>query len=282
MDSPSYLLALNRLAPCQMVLPGHPVTTGMKSMDYFISSAAVESPEAEQYYSEKLIRLPGLPDYTAPTAPVPVARNDLDLPDGNLYFCPMTIFKVHPDFDQMLLDILNLDTKAQIIFLQFKNQLHLPLQVRLQHTFSSQNLERIHFIPWSKPNIFYQRLQACDVILDTFYFGGGTTSYQALGLNCPIVTLNVPWNKGRWTQAMYRLMGIDGLVAETPEAYAQIAVKVATDKQWQAILRQQIAERKAILFNNPAWSEGLLNFCLEQVQKIQIAPLSEQFVSNNL
>lgn len=282
MDSFSYMLALNRLAPCQMVLPGHPITTGMPSMDYFISSTVLESPEAEHHYSEQLVLLPGLPDYARPEPPPLAKRSELGLPTaGNLYFCPMTLFKVHPDFDRTLLSILAADPAAQIIFLEYKKKLHLKLQARLQQVFPAPEHQRLHFISWAPRQVFYQRLQACDVILDTFYFGGGNTAYQAFGLNCPIVTLNVPWNKGRWTQAMYRLMGIEGLVAATPEEYARIAVQVATDKQWQSDLRQQIAERKAILFDNSTWSEALLDFCREQAQKMLIAPVEGQLEAKN-
>ncbi|HEY9842193.1 MAG TPA: hypothetical protein V6D23_17140, partial [Candidatus Obscuribacterales bacterium] len=110
-------------------------------------------------------------------------------------------------------------------------------------------------------------LRAVDVILDTFPFGGGNTSYQALGLGCPIVCLDVPWMKGRWTQAMYRLMGMSELIAADPEAYVSLAVRVATDPAWQAELRQQIAARSATLFDNPAWSDALLGFCRELAAK---------------
>lgn len=274
MDSFTYMLALNRLAPCQMVLPGHPITTGMPSIDYFISSAALEPPKGDQYYTEQLVRLPGLPDYARPEQPLPAERHELGLPTrGNLYFCPMTLFKVHPQFDLTLLSILQQDPEAQIVFLEYKKKLHLKLQARLRQKFPPSEHARLHFISWAPRKMFYQRLQACDVILDTFYFGGGNTAYQAFGLHCPIVSLDVPWNKGRWTQAMYRLMGIEGLVAASPDEYARIAVRVATDKAWQRSLRQQIAERQGVLFDNPTWSEALLHFCKEQAQKMQIAPV---------
>ncbi|HEY9839421.1 MAG TPA: hypothetical protein V6D23_03115, partial [Candidatus Obscuribacterales bacterium] len=115
--------------------------------------------------------------------------------------------------------------------------------------------------------VFFQRLQAADVILDTFPFGGGNTSYQALGLGCPIVCLDVPWMKGRWTQAMYRLMGMMDLVAPSVEAYVELAVRVATDQAWQARLRPQIATRSATLFDNPTWSDALLDFCRQLAAK---------------
>lgn len=266
MDSYSYSLALNRLARFQLVLPGHPVTTGMSTMDYFISAEALEGPDGDQHYSEQLIHLPGLPDYQRPEQPEPATREELGLPPGNLYLCPMTPFKMLPAFDRIVAGILQADPQATVLMLEYRNALHLAVHARFARSFP-QLAGRLQFLPWARREVFYQRLQVIDVMLDTFPFGGGNTAYQALGLGCPIVCLDVPWQKGRWTQAMYKLMGMDELVARDPKHYVELAVRVATDKTWQQELRAQIAARSAVLFDNPAWSEGLLHFCRELVTR---------------
>lgn len=261
MEAFNYLMALHRLAPHQLVLPGHPVTTGMPTMDYFISGKSLETPTSDTLYSETLIRLPGLPDYEPVTVPEPASRQDLGLPEGHLYFCPMTLFKIQPSFDAILAELLKRDPQARILLLSYKNNLHLQLRQRLTQNLGAKLTERIHFLPWSTRSIFFQRLMAVDAVIDSFYFGGGNTSYQALGLGVPIVTLNQPWNKGRWTQAMYQLMGVEGLVAESTQEYVQLAIKLATDREWQAQKRAEILAKKDILFDNPTWSEALLQFC---------------------
>ena len=64
---------------------------------------------------------------------------------------------------------------------------------------------------------------------------------------------------------MYKLMEMPELIADSPESYARLAVRVATDKAWQAGLRQRILARNAVLFDNPAWSQALLRFCRQLV-----------------
>ncbi|HEY9843489.1 MAG TPA: hypothetical protein V6D23_23660, partial [Candidatus Obscuribacterales bacterium] len=270
METDTYALALNRLARYQLALPGHPVTTGSETIDYFVSAESLEPPDGDANYSEKLIRLPGLPDYHRPLPPPAASRDALGLPPGNLYFCPMTPFKLTPAFDRVLAGILAADPHARLLLLEYHHRLHQKLQRRFAASFP-QFAERLRFLPWSPQPVFFQRLQAADVILDTFPFGGGNTSYQALGLGCPIVCLDVPWMKGRWTQAMYRLMGMTDLVAASPEAYVELAVRVATDQAWQARLRPQIAVRSATLFDNPSWSDALLDFC-RQLAAAQAGP----------
>lgn len=264
MDSFTYLLALQRLAPIQLALPGHPVTTGMRSIDYYLSSQLIEAPEAQQYYTEKLILLPGLPDYPKPVTPTPKSREALNLPAGRLYFCPMTLFKLHPDFDASLGAILARDPEAQILFSQARqSRLHQLLQRRLAQIIPDST--RLHFLPWSSQSVFFQRLQAADLLLDSFYFGGGNTAYQALGLDCPLVTLEVPWSKGRWPQALYRAMQISAPVAQSPEEYVDLALDLAQNTSKNQALRQEIAAHKSVLFDNPTWSEALLAFCLSRV-----------------
>ncbi len=53
-------LAATRLAAVQCVAWGHPVTTGLPTMDYFLSSALMEPADGDHHYSETLIRLPNL------------------------------------------------------------------------------------------------------------------------------------------------------------------------------------------------------------------------------
>ena len=59
----TYFLAFARLAPVQCVSWGHPVTTGIPAIDYFISARSIEPPDAQLHYSERLILLDRLPTY---------------------------------------------------------------------------------------------------------------------------------------------------------------------------------------------------------------------------
>src|SRR5208337_3284996 len=56
-------LAYSRLAPVQCVTWGHPETTALATMDYFLSSELFETEDADRHYTEKLVRLATLPAY---------------------------------------------------------------------------------------------------------------------------------------------------------------------------------------------------------------------------
>src|SRR5207247_8154977 len=57
LDPVTSTLAHSRLAPVQCVTWGHPVTTGIPTLDYFLSSELLEGEGAEQHYTENLVRL---------------------------------------------------------------------------------------------------------------------------------------------------------------------------------------------------------------------------------
>lgn len=59
MDPHSYALALGRQAPVQIVMHGHASTTGIDTLDYFVTYEGFSEPDAQSHYSEALIELPG-------------------------------------------------------------------------------------------------------------------------------------------------------------------------------------------------------------------------------
>ena len=105
MDPVTYSLACSRLAPVQCTTWGHPVTTGIEAMDYFISSEVLDPPGNEAHYTEELVRLKSLAVYYyRPEAPkAPRTREDFGLPaDVHLYGCLQMLWKFHPEFDAIL------------------------------------------------------------------------------------------------------------------------------------------------------------------------------------
>jgi predicted O-linked N-acetylglucosamine transferase (SPINDLY family) len=60
LDPRNLALAALRLAPVQVALAGHPASSGLDSIDWFVSGAALEAPGSARDYSEALACLPGL------------------------------------------------------------------------------------------------------------------------------------------------------------------------------------------------------------------------------
>jgi protein O-GlcNAc transferase len=257
LDRTSYLLAFARLAPVQCVSFGHPDTTGIPNVDYFISNDLYETPEAESHYSERLFLLRDLPTlayyYNPRPASTGVDRTAIGLPaHGTLYVCPQALFKFHPDFDTILHGILTRDPEGILVLIRGNfEQWTSSLQQRFERALPDV-CQRIVFLPPLQWTVFLDLLAMSDVALDTLHFNGMNSSLECLAMGTPVVTLPTQFQRGRHTQAMYRKMGISDCIAADPTDYVDIAVRLGTDSQFAAQMRERILAQNHVLFENLA------------------------------
>jgi predicted O-linked N-acetylglucosamine transferase (SPINDLY family) len=253
MSPAAFALATARLAPVQCVTWGHPVTTGLPTIDYFVSSELVEPADAEAHYSERLARLPSLGTYyyrpELPPSPKPRRAFGLD-DEHHWYLCPQTLFKFHPDFDELLAEILRRDSRGRIAIIQGRYEHWTELLVRRMHRTMADCVNRVHLVPSQARPDFLSLLAACDVMLDTLHFGGGNTSFEALALGTPVVTLPSPYLRGRITYACYQQMGVLDCVARDRAHYVDLAVRLGTDADFREHVRVQIDAAAGALFED--------------------------------
>jgi predicted O-linked N-acetylglucosamine transferase (SPINDLY family) len=266
MESLSYCLAHARLAPVQCATWGHPVTTGIPTIDYYISSDLAEPEDAAEHYSETLVRLSGVQTcYRRPEFPTGGEIPEMaGLPaDATVYLCPQSLFKIHPEMDEPLAEILRRDPKGVLLLFEGLDRVVTDrLRARWSEPFADV-AGRVRFLPRVAVDRFLGILAAADVLLDTWPFGGGNTSYQGFAAEVPVVTLPGKYLRGRGTLAHYRHMGFSDCVAETPAAYVDIAVRLGTDSAFHARISSLIAERSGVLFDDTRVGTDLARFLLE-------------------
>jgi predicted O-linked N-acetylglucosamine transferase (SPINDLY family) len=243
MSMSTYRLAQARLAPVQAVGWGHPDTTGLSTLDYFLSSDLIEPPGAEQHYSERLVRLDRLPCFYDDIFEAPRAnRAALGLPEaGTLYGCPQSLFKLHPDFDPVLAAIAAGDPQARLVFVAGEDPAQEAALRRRWAMHAPILNERSLFLPRTSITGFLGLLSQIDVLLDPPHFGSGNTLYEALSLGAPVVTWPGRFARGRIVAGAYRQMGLaDAPVAERLEDYAALALALGRDPARRAALRAAI------------------------------------------
>lgn len=264
----TWLLAHTRLAPVQAAMLGHPITTGIATIDYYLSSAELETPESQAHYSEQLIPLPGLPaSYPFPELPnTTKSRSELGLSNAHhLYLCPATLFKIHPDFDRAVADILNQDEQAQVVMFQDRLVPYHPgLQQRFKTTLNGQH-KRVEFLPWASRDDYFSYLQVADVVLDTFYFGGGNTAFLTMAVGAPTVTWPSSWARGRTYAALYQRLNLPELITADPYTYAAQAVAIATQPALKRELQNRIHQGKSSLYQEPTAIQAFQDW-LQQIR----------------
>lgn len=266
-----FTLASLRLAPLQCAGWGHPVTTGHANLDVFFSSEAMEPPGAQAHYAERLVTLPGLGAcYPRPAVPEPATREALGLPeDAILYLFPQSLFKVHPDNDALLVELLAREPRAVAVMFQSR---FAPITQqfidRLSRRFGERGMAtggRVRLLP-NMGHADYLRVNlACDVMLDSLYWSGGNTSLDAIACGLPIVTRPGGLMRGRQSAGMLALMGLPELVAESDAEWVEIALRLGQDAGWRAGVRERVASGSARLFDQEAPVRALEAFLLSAV-----------------
>lgn len=263
MDPQTYYMAFSRLAPVQFMTWGHPVTTGIPNIDYFLSSTELETPTSDKEYTEKLVRLPDLNTYfLRPSVPERIKdRAGFGLPEEKkLYCCPQTLFKLHPDFDDGVAELLRKDRNGLLVLIEGK---YPSLAKRLKARFEQSHpdvADRMVFLPMMPTEDYLSLNIISDAVIDPFYFGGGNSSLEIFAMGRPIVTLPGELLRARITRAEYIQMGYTDLIVDSPEAFVESSYKLANDLDWRRHCREHIHEKAGVLYENRRVVEQLSNW----------------------
>ena len=257
MSPTTYFLAFSRFAPVQIVSWGHPETTGINTIDYFLSSALLEADNIVKKYSERLICLSQFPLYYKPPQNLGLLKNriDLALPEKyRLYGCPQSLFKLHPDFDKILTEILHKDSKAKIVLIGGEGLDKFwikSLKKRWSKSFPILN-ERVLFTKRLSLLEFISLCNCVDVLLDPIYFGGGNTFLESMMVGTPTITMPGTHLKANITAAAYKQMKISNPpIVKNSKEYIDLAVKLAQDiKKNQALRKESKIAANKYLYRN--------------------------------
>lgn len=273
MDTNSKALACLRLAPIQIVSWGHPETTGLPTIDFYLSGQMLEPSNGQDFYSEKLIKLPNLGTYFE-NQPIEAVDPDLESlginPSIPILLCAGSPSKYTPDYDSVLIKIAEKVGKCQFVFFHFDENLTAILRERLNNAFAAAKLDTnqfLRFIPFLKKEEFHGLLQKADLYLDTVGFSGFNTAMQAIVSNLPIVTIEGSKMRGRLASAILNQIGLQDFVCYSKDEYVDLTVELIQNKELLRSYKDKIIKAKATLFNDVAPIRALESFLTQQIQK---------------
>jgi predicted O-linked N-acetylglucosamine transferase (SPINDLY family) len=247
MSIESQILATFKLAEVSIMGWLHPITSGSKNINYFLSGELMETPESSNEYTEKLIKLPGIglkinPETYISTTIKKIQNKQIneDLKVG----CLQTPFKYHPQYDYVLVDIAKKIPKASFIFIRYQDDLDKKLMQRLTSLFEKNGLDSSVIksqdrLQKEKYKIF---LNTLDIALDSLGWSGGNTTLDCLGAGVPIFTLKNNLMRSNHTAGIYELIGIKHLISTTPEELINKIYNFSLDKEYLKKLQCQMFE----------------------------------------
>jgi predicted O-linked N-acetylglucosamine transferase (SPINDLY family) len=279
LDPMTLKLASLRLAPIQINSWGHPDTSGLPTLDYFVSAECFEPAAAQDHYAEQLVLLPRLGNriqsMMQPGNDPEFSGIDIDF-EKPIVICPGTPFKYQPADDHVLSEIARRVPSAQIIFFRASGAalatgaaLTDLLQLRLTREFESAGLDvadHVRFIRWLNFQEFHHLLRKADVMLDTIGFSGFNTAVQAIECGLPIVTREGRFLRGRLASGVLRSMDLTELIVETKPDYVSLAVRLLTDRNYRVHIRHEIQRRRSVLFDDQSTMASFQDF-LESVAR---------------
>jgi protein O-GlcNAc transferase len=260
-------LACLRLAPVQAVSWGHPETTGLPTIDLYISADAFEPVNASENYVEELVRLPNLGVYVEPLAPAisKPGLGSLNLPGNEpLLLCPGAPFKYSPLYDGVWVNIarhlrkrfFRRSSGGRLVF--FRSGIDMVdrmLESRLRAAFEKADVEfdeHVSIIPKLERSRFFGLMRQSALMLDTLGFSGFNTALQAIECDLPVLAFEGEFMRGRLASAIMRRLDLPELVATTTQDFVQKALDLAGDAGRRKQIRAKIVERRHILFHDTA------------------------------
>jgi protein O-GlcNAc transferase len=285
MDPVTTKLATLRLAPVQCNSWGHPDTSGMPTIDYYLSSDLMEPENGQASYTEKLVRLPNISiHYTPPCYDIPqLSRKDFGLREDNvLYCCAQSLFKYLPQFDFIFPRIAECVDNAQFVF--FSSQRSADLTDKFTHriirAFERKGLDASRYVV-VMPRMDYATFQAaakvCDVYLDSVEWSGCNTTLESLVCNLPVITYRGSTMRGRHTYAFLKMMGFDELIADDLDAYIELAVQIGQDQSMREHIRSEISVRLPRIYDNLECIRALEQFLRQAVNPYHLPTKSLDF-----
>lgn len=109
---------------------------------------------------------------------------------------------------------------------------------------------RIVILPRQQHADYLALVRLADAVLDPLPMAGGVTSFEALAMLAPVVTLPSAVPQLRFTKGMYERMGVTDLVARSPQHYVALAVRLGTVPRYRAMLVERIARRVHVIFED--------------------------------
>lgn len=259
--------ALLRLAPIQCSFWGNPMTSGSPQIDYFLSSQLMESWEAQNHYTEKLVYLPQLavsliPD---PVEVIPATCRDFGLnPERITYLFTQTLLKHLPHHDYLFAEIAQRVPQSEFIFLASPDEyLAQAFLDRLEIQFTARNLkinQYCRILPVMPKSKFYALQSLVNVALDSLGWSGGVTTLDALNCHLPLVTYPGSFMRGRHSYGILQRIGVTETIAHSETEYIQIAVQLGLDRPWNDRIRAKIKQNKHKLYDPQTSINGLENF----------------------
>jgi protein O-GlcNAc transferase len=248
-----------RPAPVQIQWLGFPGTLGAPWCDYIVADKVLIKPGEEQFYAEKVIRMPFTyqPNGARNAVADAGTRAEHGLPHDALVLCSFNqAYKITPDVFDKWMQLLKQVEQSVLWLLGFSDEMRGAL--RREAKARGVPGQRLVFAPLAPNDRHLARLSHADLALDCFPYGSHTTASDALWAGVPLIGLAGDTFAARVSSSILMAAGLADLVTTSLADYHALALRYASDSRLLAALKGRVAEcRSSPLFDSKRFARDL-------------------------
>jgi predicted O-linked N-acetylglucosamine transferase (SPINDLY family) len=279
-DSVTYditcLIMAHKPAPVQVSWLGWD-SSGIPAIDYFIADPYVLANDAQDYYQEKIWRLPqtylAVDGFEVGTPTL--RREDLDIPaDAIVYLSSQSGYKRHPDCVRAQMQIIKAVPNSYFL-IKGKSD-----AATIQNFFANLaeevgiSLDRLHFLERDRDEYTHRaNLAIADIVLDTFPYNGATTTLETLWMGIPLVTQVGQQFAARNSYTFMLNAGITEGIAWSEQEYIEWGIRLGLDRDLRDKIHGKLKSGRTMA---PVWNGKQFTRDLEQAYQDMWAKYQEQ------
>jgi len=250
-----------RAAPIQINYLAYPGTMGAKFIDYIIADETVIPKKLKNNLSEKVLYLPNC--YQPNVDNISISKQSRDklnfgIPYNKFIFCNFNkIIKITPMIYNTWMNILK-RTSNSILWILCDNKVakeNLLFETKRRGVDSN----RIFFASKLPRDQHLQRLQICDIFLDTYPYSAHTLASDAIRVGLPIITLIGETFASRVCASILKQVNLEKFVCKKLEDYENLAIKLSKDTKLMANIKKnfKVSLENTPLFDNKKYTKDL-------------------------
>ena len=256
-------LYARRLAPLQISWIGFPVTSGVAAMDYVITDKNVDPPGSEKFYAEKLLYMPDCFLCQTVKSGLEAAQPAFTRNGYITFACFHALVKVTDKTLRMWRKILERSENSRLVIMG-----RLPACKEGSEILAERfrkigmPMDRINILPHCEIKDYFAAYNDVDIMLDTHPFSGATTTFDALRMGRPIITLVGERHVSRVSYSLLKHVELEDLAAFSEEEYVEKAVALAGDHER---LRKINADLPGWVENSPLTNQSAFRINFEKI-----------------
>jgi predicted O-linked N-acetylglucosamine transferase (SPINDLY family) len=258
----------NRLAPIQASWIGYLASTGLKNMDYLIADKIICSGDNVEFFTENLWKMPNIWNcYSPPNFKIEINKISSFERKGFITFGSFNNYlKYNNNLIKTWSGILNNVNNSKILLI-YKGIDSAEIKESIINNFLKFGVSKDKIILkgfMERENLF-EMYNDVDIALDPFPYNGGSTSFEASWMGCPLLTKKGTTFLSRCGESINTNLNMEEMIANNESDYINKAIEIANNKEALLKLRNKLLSncRKSNLFDFKLFSENFYQMLLD-------------------